>query len=176
MYSAQRTDLFFCCLVQSWTDNDIIVKAPKDGPEYMYYVCGIDNQTSNEGYEATVNQFGQEVDVCDGTNLTAEKRVAAEPTVFSIGSYPNPFNPSTTISYSVPENSSVKLDIYDVAGRKVRSLVDESRSAGYHNVVWNGRDENGSQVSSGMYLYRFTATPIGGEKAFTQSGKLVLMK
>jgi hypothetical protein len=117
-----------------------------------------------------------------GENVTKKssshptKSLTQMPSSVSVACYPNPFNPSTTISCSLLENSSIKLEIFDVIGRKVRSLVDESRSAGYHNVVWNGRDENGSQVSSGMYLYRFTATPISGEKAFTQSGKLVLMK
>jgi flagellar hook assembly protein FlgD len=162
--------------VQAWTDNDIIVKGPKDGPEYMYYVCGVDSLTSTDGYEATVNQFGEALDAHVGVKLAEEESTVALPAEFSVGNYPNPFNPSTTISYLLAENSSVRLEIYDVAGRKVRSLVDESRSAGYHNVVWNGRDQNGSQVSSGVYLYRFTATPISGGKAFTQSGKLALMK
>jgi len=61
-------------------------------------------------------------------------------------------------------------------GRRVRTLVDGSKSAGYFNVVWNSKDESGRDVSSGVYLYRFTATPNNGEKAFRQSGKLMLMK
>ena len=163
--------------LQSWTDPDVTVKGTKDGPLITYDVCGVDSVTSNEGDCASVSQYGYYVPrIVQPEEPKAWKESAEMPKEYSVGSYPNPFNPSTTISYSLPNNSSVKLDIYDVAGRKVRSLLDESKSAGYHNVVWNGRDENGREVASGMYLYRFTATPINGEKAFTQSGKLVLMK
>ena len=161
--------------VQSWYDSDVIVKGPRDGPEYVYYVCGVDNQTLSEGYEATVNQFGQPVSARAGAQLASEEG-AVLPTQFSVGNYPNPFNPSTTIAFSLVQNSTVKLDIYDVVGRKVRSLVDGNKSAGYYSVVWNGRDESVKQVASGMYLYRFTASPVTGEKAFTQSGKLMLTK
>ena len=61
-------------------------------------------------------------------------------------------------------------------GRKVRSLVDATKSAGYFIVVWNGRDETGRDVSSGTYFYRFNATPENGEKPFKHSGKLMLMR
>ena len=162
--------------VHSWYDFDVIVKGPRDGPEYVYYVCGVDNQTGTEGYEATVNQFGQPVTAHPGAQLAAEEGSNGVMTEFSVGNYPNPFNPSTTIAFSLVTNSTVKLDIYDVMGRKVRSLVDGNKSAGYYSVVWNGKDESGRQIASGMYLYRFTASPVTGEKAFTQSGKLVLTK
>ena len=163
--------------LQSWTDPDVTVKGTKDGPLITYDVCGVDSVTSNEGDCASVSQYGYYVPrIVQPEEPKAWNESAEIPKEYSVGSYPNPFNPSTTISYSLPNNSSVKLDIYDVAGRKVRSLLDEGKSAGYHNVVWNGRDENGRGIASGMYLYRFTATPINGEKAFTQSGKLLLMK
>jgi hypothetical protein len=162
--------------VCGWTDNDIIVKGPKDGPAYMYYVCGVDSATSTEGYEATVSQFAEELRVLLDAKLNDQEGSIGLPTQFEIGSYPNPFNPSTTISYSLPENSSVMIEIVDMTGRSVTSLINETLSAGHHNVVWNGRNSNGKQVASGIYLYRFTATSTSGCKSFTQSGKLVLMK
>ena len=73
---------------------------------------------------------------------------------------PNPFNPSTTITYRLPRPMLVSLVIYDAAGRKVRSLVHERQDAGEQNVRWDGRDESGRQVSSGVYLYELQA---GGE-------------
>jgi hypothetical protein len=95
---------------------------------------------------------------------------------YHVSIYPNPFNPSTTLSYQLPQDAAVRLEVYDMIGRKVRSLVDESKSAGYYRVVWNGRDETGRDVASGVYLYRFSATPIDGSKVVVRAGKLMLMR
>jgi flagellar hook assembly protein FlgD len=70
---------------------------------------------------------------------------------------PNPFNPSTTIAFSLPESAPVTLAIYDVNGRMVRTLVSGERAAGMHEVVWNGMDDNGRAVASGVYVYRLAA-------------------
>jgi len=68
---------------------------------------------------------------------------------------PNPFNPTTTISYELPESAVVNLSVYDVSGRLVRVLVgSESLSAGPHEVVWNGQEDGGRQVATGVYFYR----------------------
>ncbi len=71
--------------------------------------------------------------------------------------YPNPFNPQTEISYSIPEDSHVRLSIYNLLGQQVRLLVDEYQGAGAKRVVWDGRNENGESVASGIYLYRLEA-------------------
>ena len=71
--------------------------------------------------------------------------------------YPNPFNPQTTISFSLQRDEHVRLDVYSLDGRLVRTLVDGPVSAGPHNEVWNGRDDRGFNVASGAYLYRMTA-------------------
>ncbi|MBD3348068.1 MAG: T9SS type A sorting domain-containing protein [Candidatus Eisenbacteria bacterium] len=70
---------------------------------------------------------------------------------------PNPFNPVTVIQYQLPQPAHVRLDIYNVAGKLVRTVVDERQEAGYRSVTWNGRDENGHRVASGVYLYRMQA-------------------
>ena len=85
--------------------------------------------------------------------------------------FPNPFNPSTEIRYELPEPARVSLTVYDVLGRVVETLLDETREAGYHTVHWNA-----SGRSSGMYLARFTATTSGGRIALQQTMKLVLAK
>jgi hypothetical protein len=72
--------------------------------------------------------------------------------------YPNPFNPSTQIGFSLPKQSPVKLQVFDIMGREVATLVDEVLPAGAHKVVWNGRDQSGTRLSSGMYFYRIQAT------------------
>ncbi|NQT64050.1 MAG: T9SS type A sorting domain-containing protein [Candidatus Marinimicrobia bacterium] len=71
--------------------------------------------------------------------------------------YPNPFNPSTTIEYQLPEKSDVSLAIYDIAGREVRTLVSTSQIPGSYNVTWNGTNRDGHQVAGGMYFTRLQA-------------------
>ena len=70
------------------------------------------------------------------------------------GNYPNPFNARTIISFALPKDTRVSLDIYNILGQKVKTLVDGVMAAGYHNVEWNGTDHNGLGVSSGVYLYK----------------------
>lgn len=74
---------------------------------------------------------------------------------FALGqNYPNPFNPSTEISYELPTRAHVNISIYNLLGQRVKVLVDEVRSAGYHTVTWNGKNQFGESVSSGVYLYK----------------------
>lgn len=68
--------------------------------------------------------------------------------------YPNPFNPSTTIRFGLNQDNYVSLKIYNALGQEVATLVNEFRNAGYHDVVWNGTDNSGNQVTSGIYFYR----------------------
>ncbi len=76
------------------------------------------------------------------------------PEVFSIGLQPNPLHGSTTIALALPVAGNVSVEIFDVRGRRVKTLVDEARSAGYHDIVWYGRDASGSVVGSGVYFCR----------------------
>jgi flagellar hook assembly protein FlgD len=68
--------------------------------------------------------------------------------------YPNPFNPETTISFSLPAKVKADLSIYNIKGQKVITLVSKQLDKGKHKVVWNGHDENGKSVSSGIYFYK----------------------
>ena len=77
------------------------------------------------------------------------------PSTFALtGNYPNPFNPSTTISFTLSSSGTASLSVFNVAGQKVRELVNGPLSAGAHSVAWDGRDMNGKPVSSGVYLSR----------------------
>jgi hypothetical protein len=71
--------------------------------------------------------------------------------------YPNPFNPSTSISYEIPQTEFVTLEIYNALGEKVRTLINEVQEAGHYQVEWNAKNNSGNQLSSGIYLYRFSA-------------------
>ncbi len=84
--------------------------------------------------------------------------------------YPNPFNPVTKICYSLPRAEQVRLTVFNLSGQKVAALVDEARPAGFHQVIWDGRDAAGRISSSGIYLYRIEA----GE--FNAVKKLLFLK
>lgn len=89
--------------------------------------------------------------------------------------YPNPFNPSTTIDYNITERSSIKLNVYNQRGQKVKSLVNSTKDAGSHQVMWNGTDERGKAVPSGVYLYRiYSDSPDNGRYASVK--KMILLK
>ncbi len=86
------------------------------------------------------------------------------------GNYPNPFNPSTRIAFDLPRDMNVRLSIYDIRGHLVKMLVDESLSAGSQEILWDGSDSRGGNVSSGIYLYRLE-TPDG-----MKAGRMTLSK
>ena len=87
-----------------------------------------------------------------------------------IKNYPNPFNPVTTLRYDLPENSHVNITIYDMLGRQVKNLINQTQDAGYRSVRWNATDDYGKPVSAGIYLYQIQA----GE--FVQTKKMMLLK
>ena len=93
------------------------------------------------------------------------------PRVFALNANcPNPFNPMTKISFSLPEAQAVKLAVYGIDGRKVATLLNETRGPGLHEVIWTGQDDSGRQAASGMYFYRIDAGP------YSQVRKMTLMK
>jgi flagellar hook assembly protein FlgD len=93
------------------------------------------------------------------------------PDVFALHqNYPNPFNPVTTIRFDVPQESHIRMDIYNILGQRVRTLVNSDMQAGYHTIRWNGTNDMGKPLSSGMYIYRIHSSE------FTSVKKLVLMK
>ena len=94
-----------------------------------------------------------------------------------LASYPNPFNPSTILSYGLSARAHVILTIYDIMGREVAQLVDRSMSAGYHQVAWNGLADGGQEVSSGIYIARLFVPPTAGvTPVYAKSTKMVLLK
>ncbi len=84
--------------------------------------------------------------------------------------YPNPFNPATTIQYDLPVGGDVRLTVYDISGREIKTLVNDRMASGYHTVRWDGRNRNGGKVASGVYIYRLETDN------YVQSRKLLLIK
>lgn len=146
-------------------DNDVDLVFPNDAGfyvldvkrpavSYQWSTFMYNNSRSGNNYQATPVQDNTTPELI--TNLT--------------GNYPNPFNPETTISYSVKNASPVKIEIYNLKGQKVKTLVAENKATGNHSIVWNGTDDNNISVSSGVYFYRMKS----GE--FTSTRKMMLMK
>ena len=96
---------------------------------------------------------------------------AEEPSGFALlKNYPNPFNPATTIEFTVPEAGFTEIVIYNMSGQKIRELVSADMTPGVHSVVWDGCDENGTPVSSGVYISHLKT----GDNVF--SNRMMLVK
>ena len=106
----------------------------------------------------------------DSSNIHIENE-GQHPTAFALlQNYPNPFNPTTTLRYDIPENSHVTITIYDMLGRQVKTLINQTQDAGFISVIWDATNDYGKPVSAGVYLYQIQA----GE--FVQTKKMVLLK
>jgi len=104
------------------------------------------------------------------TNFS-EFEARALPTVYTLSqNYPNPFNPTTTIDYAMPKSGNVELVIFNTSGQKVRTLVSNVQDAGFYKVVWDGRNDLGEQVASGVYIYKLAAD------SFSKTAKMNLVK
>jgi hypothetical protein len=141
-------------------------------------VVSADATTSGEQWSATVTPFSSTamgtsassdtVTIDGGPPVGAGDGVPSQTALMQ--NHPNPFNPTTTIEYSLDAGGSVSLRVYDVSGRLVRTLVEGEKGPGAHAEVWNGRNDRGEAVSTGVYFYRLRA----GEKVLTR--KAVLLK
>lgn len=136
-------------IVSSATQNVEMGTWSPNGRQFCYSVTDIKETStgkSSQGASIHIADFKME-----GISYTGIQQ--STPLQFAlIGNYPNPFNPSTTIEFIIPRVGSASLVIYNTAGQKVRELVSGTQTAGKHSVVWNGRDENGKPVSSGVYI------------------------
>lgn len=151
--------------VQSYTDYDYVVTNGYTDDIVYYDVrayYSTEGTYSDPDYTAQFGRLEAEID-----NDLSEKntRSLVVPTEYSITNYPNPFNPTTTINYQLPENGFVTIKVYDMIGKEIVTLVNENKSAGYHRVNFDA-----SKLTSGVYIYTITANN------FIQSKKMLLMK
>jgi flagellar hook assembly protein FlgD len=103
--------------------------------------------------------------------VKVEERGGGVPTEYALPqNFPNPFNPETWIKYQLPASAHVRLSIYNSLGQEVRRLVDYTQPAAYHQVVWDGRNDAGNPLPSGIYFYRLETSK------FTSIKKMVMMK
>jgi len=146
---------------ESYIDSTTI-----DTSIYWYYVTA----AYADGANWNVESFISDKDSGKRRGIVGIDNGTAVPQEFFLAqNYPNPFNPTTTISYGLPQDCHVKLDIFNIMGQKTITLIDANQSAGVKKVIWDGKDQNGKQVASGMYFYRLKA----GEKEIVRKMSLI---
>ena len=149
-----NTDAFGSAVVVNYS---VTPSMDVTGSPYAYYFVTATDFSGNEGKPAKVNTL-------TGTGGTPSKYV------LSVSNYPNPFNPRTTVSYTVPSRGTVTVAVYDTRGAHVATLFAGDRPAGAYIIEWDGRADTGAAVSSGIYFARIT------HASGTRSKKMVLLK
>ncbi len=144
--------------IVGWYDDDITPDGPGamtifngDSCQGRWILYVADRATGNVGH---LNSWGIRI---VGTGIAQDVYQSGEPLPndFALNqNYPNPFNPSTKISFTIPEAGAVKLEVFDILGRKVATLLDASLTAGNHLIEWDGKSSEGVPVSSGVYFAR----------------------
>ncbi len=152
-YTIMRNGEELASGIQATTYTD---DAPLNGTNtyevYADYTSGTSNTVTVDAYfvgnDENINQFKDEV----------------------YGNYPNPFNPTTAIKFSLAKADDVEIEIYNIKGQKVKSLLNEKRDAGQNSVVWNGTDDTNKSVGSGVYFYKIKAS------TFSKINKMIMLK
>ena len=136
--------------------------------------------SNNEGMVAWAAWISGDLDIlfdAEYMPVSTDENEITSSFAFLSQNFPNPFNPSgagrspeTTIEYSIKEDSNVLIEIFNTKGQKVKTLIDDFRDAGYHTVIWNGKDNQNKPVSSGLYFYRLKSN------SFSQIRKMLLLK
>ena len=130
-------------------------------------ITGYQEGTSYKVYTGFWNPWVVEMSPVEWEEFDFSQR----PTVFALRqNYPNPFNPTTVIQYALPKSSLVKIEVYNILGQRVRALVEEEQEPGYKMIQWDGKDDGGVEVSSGVYFYKIEA----GD--FVECRKMTLLK
>jgi len=149
---------------------DIIGGLPFD-TTYYYDI----EVSPNQSYTYYVTAFYEEGESNPSNTFEAQALSASDENVVAIptklgGNYPNPFNPSTVIAFSLARKGHINIDIFNAKGQKVKNLTNAVLQAGKHNVIWNGDDATGRSVGSGVYFYRMTT------EGYSSVQKMLLMK
>jgi hypothetical protein len=154
--------------------NDVVTIDVTD-PTARTFVDDTMPSTSNYRYSVTAlyPNDGESIKSNEDmvTIVVSNEGTEVSPVVTTLGSnYPNPFNPTTTISFSTKEGGLVSIEVYNVKGQKVKTLVNDTFAAGTHKVVWNGNDDQNVNVGSGVYFYKMK------NGRYTSTKKMILIK
>lgn len=145
-----------------WTEATFDLSS-YSGTARFRFLFGSDGAVTGEGWYVD--------DVRVESDFVENSDPAISPVKFNLAeNYPNPFNPSTTIRFSIPDATNVELAIFNLKGQRIKTLASGEMNSGNHSIVWNGLDDNGRPVASGVYLYKLR----GGSQTMTR--KMMLMK
>ena len=130
----------------------------------------LDNSIS-ESWASSTDQYGTPGYINSAYNSLSADKDALLPTEFAMyQNYPNPFNPITSIKYDLPTDAHTVMEIFDIMGKHVKTLVDENQTAGFKTIKWNATNSNGNNVAAGMYIYQIRSG------LFNQTKKMILLK
>lgn len=157
----------------TFISGDTFIEVPTTWTMYSYDLNAYNNHAISFAIQSVSNNayvlFVDDVKVISTDGTGNDDPIEPAVTVLN-GNFPNPFNPVTNIKFSLKEAAPVSIDIYNVAGQKVKTLVNGKAKAGANQVTWNGTDNNGKKVASGVYFYRMSSGKYSSTK------KMVLMK
>lgn len=151
--------------VQAYTDYDYLKANWKQYTALEYDVRQYFSTDGTYSYPIFADVYGQAYSIVQNDETLNSEMFNEVPTTYSIANYPNPFNPTTTINYQLPQDGFVTIKIYDILGKEVTTLVNENKSAGYYEVNFDA-----SKLTSGVYIYTINAGK------YTQSKKMLLVK
>ncbi|MDQ7798712.1 MAG: FlgD immunoglobulin-like domain containing protein [Candidatus Edwardsbacteria bacterium] len=172
VYRALQVGLPVWVKIGTVATNYFVDKSITDGAIYHYAVTAFDDKLPVN--ESVLSSWFY-LQVTSWKGVEGEP-VASSPRYFSLGqNNPNPFSRSTNIQFALPAQSRTRLVVYNITGQQIKTLVDDNLNPGYHNITWNGSDQNGRAVANGIYFYRMEATGANGQK-FAQTKRLNLVK
>ena len=173
---APARDIRFSGNTKLCTTDECMIEVMNDG-ESLILECDLKNGEDWELVDDSGNMFEcsgvQVLDLrSDSETFILRKSTSSQiPTEFALlPAYPNPFNPVTRITYELPEDSYVSVAIYNLTGQKVADLVHEQKTIGFHSAYWNGKNNHGETVVSGLYFYRMET------EIFSKTMKLLFVK
>lgn len=156
--------------------EDPYIEVPVDWTEYTFDLSQWDNQNvwlaincvSNDAFILFIDDFH----VQGITEVSVEDDYAATPVVNTrlLGNYPNPFNPETTISFALEQDGPVSIEVFNIKGQRIATVLNDYLEAGTHNVVWNGKTDQNREAGSGIYFYRMKSG------RYSSTRKMIMMK
>ncbi len=174
------------CIDGGITFTEVVDTTLNPGEVYIYVFTATANLAVPKIYQvmAMVSLSGDVITSNDTVFAMVENQIitgidplSALPKEYKLHhNFPNPFNPTTTIKYDLPADSRVTLKIYNILGQEVRTLANEHQAAGYKALQWDGKNQAGEPVSSGIYIYRISAGSLRESREFVQSYKMLLLK
>lgn len=175
-FDAQTADT--TCMVPTQTPDEYVATIPgMNEPGTLHYYIFATDTTGAVAFlpeNAPAETYSLQISASTSDVTSHEADI---PSSYALAqNFPNPFNPATAISYALPKASTVQLTIYTALGQKVCTLLDAVQPAGFHTVVWNGRNTSGASVGSGTYFYRIEARSVAGGEGIVQVRKMVLVK